>query len=72
MTHGTILPEQLARLEEMCGIASQMTDPDRGSKKSPKATVKIVFWDGYPREFSLELAEKAVVPQEFKQKKPGV
>ena len=46
MTHGTILPEQLARLEEMCGIASQMTDPDRGSKKSPKATVMIVFWDG--------------------------
>lgn len=48
-----------------------MTDPERGKRKNPKAIVKIYFWDGFPREFSLELTEKTQVSEEFKQKKPG-
>ena len=71
MAHGTLLPNQETRLSEMMGIAAEMTDPDRGKKKSPKAVVKIAFWDGYPREFSLELSERTIVGDEFKQKKPG-
>ena len=71
MGHGTLLPEQVSRLEELCRVASEMTDPDRGRKKNPKAIIKISFWDGYPREFSLELAERAIVSDEVKQKNPG-
>lgn len=71
MGHGTLLPEQSARLDELCQIAGEMTDPERGKRKNPRAVVKIAFWDGYPREFSLELAERTVVSEEFKQKNPG-
>ena len=69
--HGTLLPEQEERLSQLCSVAAEMTDPDRGKKKNPKAVVKIAFWDGYPREFSLELTERTQVSEEFKQKKPG-
>ena len=56
----------------MCNVAGEMTDPERGTRKNPKAVIKITYWDGFPRELSLELVEKTVVPDEFKQKKPGV
>ena len=72
MAHGTLLPEQTDRIEQMCSVAAEMTDPERGQKKNPKATVKITFWDGFPREFSLELTEKAPVPERVKQKSPGM
>ena len=68
---GTLLPSQTARLTELCEVAGKMTDPERGRKKNPRAVVKISFWDGFPREFSLELAERTVVDEEVKQKKPG-
>jgi len=71
MGYGTLLPSQTARLNELCEVAGKMTDPERGRKKNPRAIVKISFWDGFPREFSLELAERTVVDEEFKQKKPG-
>lgn len=71
MAHGTLLPDQHTRLEELCHVAAEMTDPDRGTKKNPRAIVKIAFWDGFPREFSLELAEKTVVNSELKRKNPG-
>lgn len=70
--HGGLLDSQKIRLEELCSVAGEMTDPDRGHKKNPRAVVEIVFYDGYPREFSLKLSERTVVPDEFKQKKPGV
>ena len=72
MGHGTLLPNQSARLEELCSVAAEMTDPERGRKKNPKAVVRISFWDGYPREFSLELSERAQVSDELKQKNPGL
>lgn len=71
MGHGQILDNQLKRLYELCDVAGQMTDPERGARKNPRAIIKIVYADGYPREMSLELAEKVTVPEEFKQKKPG-
>lgn len=71
MGYGVLLDNQRARLEELCTVAGQMTDPERGIRKNPRAVIKIVFYDGYPREMSLELAEKTIVPDEFKQKKPG-
>ena len=71
MGHGTLLPEQTARLQELCDVAAQMTDPERGRRKNPRAVVSISFWDGYPREFSLELAERTQVSEEVKTKKPG-
>lgn len=71
MGHGNLLPNQLARLDELCTVAAEMTDPERGRKKNPKAVVKISFWDGYPREFSLELSERTQVSDEVKQKNPG-
>ena len=55
----------------MCKVAGEMTDPDRGLRKSPGAVIKIVYYDGYPRELSMELSEKVEVPDEFKKKKPG-
>lgn len=72
MGHGVLLPEQSLRLDELCQVAGEMTDPERGAKKNPRAVIKILYYDGYPREFSLELSEKAIVSQEFKQKKPGI
>lgn len=71
MGHGTLLPNQLSRLDELCSVAAEMTDPERGRKKNPKAVVRISFWDGYPREFSLELSERTQVSDEIKQKNPG-
>jgi len=71
MGHGVLLPSQQKRLDELCAVAGEMTDPERGLRKNPKAVIRIVYYDGFPREFSLELAEKTVVPEEFKQKKPG-
>ena len=72
MAHGTLLPNQQSRLAELCEIAGQMTDIERGTKKNPRATIKIVYYDGYPREMSLELSEKMAVPDELKRKKPGI
>ena len=69
--HGTLLPEQYSRLEELIQVAGEMTDPERGKRKNPKAIITIAFWDGYPREFSLELSERCQVSEEFKTKKPG-
>lgn len=71
MGHGMLLDNQYQRLAELCDFAGKMTDPDKGSRKNPRAIIKIVYADGYPREMSLELAEKVTVPDEFKQKKPG-
>ena len=71
MGHGVLLPEQSQRLDELCQVAGQMTDPERGARKNPKAIVRITYWDGFPREFSLELTERTVVSDEFKTKKPG-
>ena len=71
MAHGTLLPDQAARLQQLLDVAGEMTDPDRGARKNPRAIIKISFWDGYPREFSLELAEKTIVIDEFKRKNPG-
>ena len=71
MGHGILLPNQSQRLDELCHVAGEMTDPERGSRKNPKAVIKIVYYDGFPREMSLELAEKLQVSEEFKQKKPG-
>lgn len=71
MAHGTMLPEQESRLQELCSVAAEMTDPERGLRKNPRAIVKITFYDGYPREFSLELAEKTIVKDELKRKNPG-
>ena len=70
--HGGLLDVQRVRLDELCKVAGEMTDPERGARKNPRAIVEIVFYDGYPREFSLKLAEKVAVPEEFKQKKPGL
>ena len=72
MAHGTLLPNQESRLAELCEIAGQMTDIERGAKKNPKAIIRIVYYDGYPREMSLELSEKMAVPDELKRKKPGI
>ena len=71
MGHGVLLPEQSRRLDELCQVAGEMTDPERGARKNPKAIVRITYWDGFPREFSLELTERTVVSDEFKTKKPG-
>ena len=72
MGHGVLLPLQTDRLNELCQIAGEMTDPERGSRKNPRATIRISYWDGFPREISLELSEKLQVSDEFKQKKSGV
>ena len=72
MGHGTLLPDQASRLAELCDVAAEMTDPDRGKRKNPRAIVRIAFWDGYPREFSLELTERTQVSDEVKQKNPGL
>ena len=53
MGHGTLLETQLRRLNELCDVAGQMTDPDRGAKKNPRAVIKIIYADGYPREMGL-------------------
>ena len=66
MGHGTLLETQLRRLNELCDVAGQMTDPDRGAKKNPRAVIKIIYADGYPREMGLELLEKLPVPEEYK------
>lgn len=71
MGHGSLLDNQRTRLDELCSIAGEMTDPERGARKNPRAVVKILYYDGFPREMSLELSEKVIVPDEFKQKKPG-
>ena len=71
MGHGVLLENQILRLNELCDIAGQMTDPERGARKNPRAIVRILYTDGYPREFSLELAERAQVPDELKRKNPG-
>ena len=70
MGHGTLLPNQRERLDELCEVAGQMTDIDRGGRKNPRAIIRIVYTDGYPREMSLELAEKVTVPDEYKRKTP--
>ena len=72
MGHGTLLVNQEERLREMCNVAGEMTDPERGARKNPQAVIKIIYYDGYPREMSMELTEKVVVPDEFKPKKPGI
>ena len=61
MAHGSLLPNQQARLEELCEVAGQMTDMDRGARKNPRAVIEIVYYDGYPREMSLKLSEKVSV-----------
>ncbi len=65
-----LLPEKQARLDELFSAASEMTDPMK-SKRNVKAVVSVEFRDGYPREFSLALTERAPVSDEVKQKKPG-
>ena len=71
MGYGLLLDNQQSRLTELCMIAGQMTDIERGARKNPRAVIEIVYYDGYPREMSLKLSEKVSVPDEFKQKKPG-
>lgn len=65
-----LLPEKQARLDELFSAASEMTAPEK-SKRNVKAVVSVEFRDGYLREFSLALTERAPVSDEVKQKKPG-
>ena len=65
-----LLPEKQARLDELFSAASEMTDPAK-TRRNLKAVVSVEFRDGYPREVSLALTERAPVSDEVKQKKPG-
>ena len=56
--HGTLSGNKQKRFEELCECAGMMTDPDRGSRKNPRAIVRVVFVDGFARDMSLELVEK--------------
>ncbi len=56
--HSKLEGNKLTRFEEMCEVAAEMTDPERGSRKNPEAVVRVVFADGYARKVSLELTEK--------------